>query len=96
MDFITGLPKIRKQNEEIIVVADNLFESAHFVPVKSTFKEVQIAEIFLQEIFQLHGIPKEIIYYRDSKFTCNFWKTLFAGLDTQLSFSTAYHPQTDG
>ena len=44
----------------------------------------------------MHGIQKEIIFDRDSRFTCNFWKTLFTGLDTQLSFSTAYHPQTDG
>jgi hypothetical protein len=32
----------------------------------------------------------------DAKFTSNFWKCLFTGLETQLIFSMAYHPQTVG
>ena len=50
----------------------------------------------MKEIFRLHGIPKVIISDRDVKFTENFWKVLFKGLDTQLNFSIAYHPQNDG
>ena len=37
-----------------------------------------------------------IVLNRDTKFTGNLWKSLFKGLGTQLNFSTAYHPQTDG
>jgi len=33
---------------------------------------------------------------RDVKFTSNFWKSLFAGLETRINFSTSYHPKTDG
>jgi hypothetical protein len=50
----------------------------------------------MKEIFRLHGIPKVVIFDRDVKFTENFWKALFKGLDTQLNFSNAYHLQTDG
>jgi transposase InsO family protein len=52
--------------------------------------------MFMKEIFRLHGIPKTVILDRDTKFTRNFWKSLFKGLDTQFNFSTAYHPQTNG
>jgi len=43
----------------------------------------------------LHGIPKKIVYDRDSKFTSRFWEELFLGLGTKLAFSTTYHPQTN-
>jgi len=79
-----------------MVVVDKLSKTAHFIPVKSTYKAVNIADIFMKEIFRLHGILKFIILDRDVKFTGNFWKSLFQGFDTKLNFSMAYHPQTDG
>eukprot|EP00253_Pinus_taeda_P012980 PITA_12980 len=96
MDFITGLSKSKKTNDSIMVVVDKLSKSAHFILVQSTYRAAQIANIFMQNIFKLHGLPKVIISDRDVKFTSAFWRTLFEGLGTQLSFSTAYHPQTDG
>ena len=82
MDFITGLPKSKKQNDSIFVVIDMLSKASHFIPMKSTFKVVNIADIFLKEIFRLHEIPKEIILDRDTKFTNKFWRSLFSGLET--------------
>jgi len=79
-----------------LVVIDKLNNFAHFIHVKSTLKAINIAEIFMKEIFRLHGIPKMVISDRDVKFTYAFWKELFAGLNTNLNCSTSYHPQTDG
>ena len=79
-----------------MVVIDKLSKSAQFITVKSTFKAINIVEIFMKEIFRLHGIPKMVISDRDVKFTSVFWKELFVGINTNLNFSTSYHPQTDG
>ena len=79
-----------------MVVIDKLNKFAHFIPIKSTFKAINIVEIFMKEIFRLHGIRKMVISDRNVKFTSSFWKELFAGLNTNLNFSTSYHPQTDG
>eukprot|EP00253_Pinus_taeda_P019401 PITA_19401 len=95
MDFITRFPKTKRNNDSIMVVVDKLSKAAHFIPVQSTYKAAQIAHIFMQNVFKLHGLPKTIISDRDVKFTSAFWRTLFAELGTQLNFSTAYHPQTD-
>ena len=69
MYFTTGLLKRKKQNDSIFVVIDKLSKAAHFIPIKSTYKAVNIVDIFLKEIFRFPGIPKEIILYRDVKFT---------------------------
>ena len=85
-----------RQHDSIMVVVDKLTKEAHFILVKSTHKIDDIAQIFMKEIFKLHGFPKEIVSDRDVKLTSNFWKRLFAYLGTKLNFSTTYHPQTDG
>jgi len=96
MDFIIRLPKSTKHNDSIMLVLDKLRKDAHFIPIKSTCKAIDIANIFMKEIFRLHGMPKEIISDRDTKFTSSFWKSLFVCFETKLLFSTSYHPQTDG
>ena len=79
-----------------MVVVDKLSKATHFVLVKTTYKSANIADIFLKQIFRLHGISKVIISYRDPKFTGKFWKYLFKGLNTTLNFRTSFHPQIDG
>ena len=93
MDFITGFPKTKMHNDSIMVVIDKLTKSAHFILVKSTYKSINIVEIFMKEMFRLHGIPKMVILDRDVKFTSMFWKELLVRLNTNLNFSTSYHPQ---
>jgi transposase InsO family protein len=44
----------------------------------------------------LHGVPKKIVSDRGTQFTSKFWEGLHETLDTQLYFSFAYHPQTNG
>ena len=68
-----------------MVVVDKLSKSAHFIPLKTTYKAANIADIFLKQFFRLHGVPKVIISDRDPKFTGNFWKYLFKGLNTTLN-----------
>jgi hypothetical protein len=96
MDFITGLPTSTKQNDSIMVVVDKLNISSHFIPIKMACKAIDIANIFMKEIFRVHGMPKEIMSDRDTKFTSNFWKSLMVGIETKLMFSTTYQTQTDG
>ena len=91
LDFIMGLPRTKKKNDSIMVVVNKLTKYSHFIPVKSTYKAINIADIFMREISRLHGIPKTIISNWDVKFTSKFWKSLFEGLKTKLGFSTAYH-----
>jgi transposase InsO family protein len=75
---------------------DQLTKVAHFISVKSTYSRPQLAELYMSRIVCLHGVPKEIVSERRTQFTSRFWERLHETLDTQLCFSSTYHPQTDG
>jgi transposase InsO family protein len=96
MDFITELPRTSKGYDSIGVIVDRLTKVAHFIPVKVTYKGSQLEELYMARIVCLHGVPKKIIFDRGSQFSLRFWKSFHENMDTKLSFSSAYHPQTDG
>jgi transposase InsO family protein len=96
MDFIIGLSRTQSRYNSIWVIVDRLTKVAHIIPVKITYSRPQLAELYMSRIVCLHGVPKKIVSDRGVQFTLRFWERLHETLDTQLCFSSAYHPQTDG
>jgi hypothetical protein len=50
MNFITRLPRTSKLHDSIMVVVDNITKDAHFTPLKTTHKAVDVANIFMKEV----------------------------------------------
>jgi hypothetical protein len=96
MDFIMGLSRTQSGYDFIWVTVDRLTKVAHFIPVKTTYSGPQLAELYMSRIVYLHGVLKKIVFDRGTQFTSKFWERLHETLDSQLRFSSAYHPQTDG
>jgi hypothetical protein len=96
VDFIVGLPRTQSGYHSIWVIVDRFTKIAHFIHIKTTYSGLQLAELYMSRIVCLHGVPKKIVSDRGTQFTLNFWERLHETLDTQLRFSSAYHPQTDG
>jgi hypothetical protein len=57
MDFIVGLPLTRTDYDSIWVVVDRLTKAAHFIPVKTTYNSAVLAELYMDRIVCLHGVP---------------------------------------
>ena len=92
MDFVSALPRTPAGNEVVWVVVDRLTKSAHFIPLRVGCTMEKLARLYVKEIVRLHGVPKEIISDRDSRFVSRFWQSLHEALGTQLRFNTAFHP----
>ena len=96
IDLITNLPRTSSGKTAILVAVDKFTKMVHLGATNHNATGTKIAHLLMDIVFKHHGIPLKIISDRDVRFTSTFWKELFSILGTELSFSTAYHPQTDG
>jgi hypothetical protein len=74
--FIEGLPCPSRGYNSIRVIVDRLTKSAHFIPISTTYRVRQYAELYMSHIVCYHGIPKTIISDRGSIFVARFWEQL--------------------
>jgi hypothetical protein len=95
MDFIVDLPHTSRRYNSIWVIVDCLTKSAHFIPVFTTYRVRQYAELYMSHIIRYHGIPKTIISDIWSIFVAHFLEQLHDCLGTHLIRSSAYHSQTE-
>ena len=95
MDFIVGFPDV-KGCRSILVVVDRFSKYGVFIPAPNACPAEVAAELIMRNVVKYFGLPEDIISDRDSRFTGKFWTTLFNMLGSDLKFSTANHPQTDG
>ncbi|GKC44957.1 putative reverse transcriptase domain-containing protein, partial [Tanacetum coccineum] len=79
----------------IWVIVDQLTKSAHFLPIRENDPLDKLARLYLNRIVAWHEIPVSIICDRDGRFTSIFWRSFQKALGTNISMSTAYHPETD-
>jgi hypothetical protein len=84
MDFIVGLPNTSQRHDSIWVIVDRLTKTAHFLPVHTTYNAKKYAEIYLDQIVRLHGVPKTIISDHGAQFIAQFWEQLQHALETKL------------
>lgn len=95
MDFIERLPLSASCNV-ILVIVDKFSKFAHFLALRHPYTALSVAQLFMDQVHCIHGLPCAIISDRDRVFTSALWKELFRRAGTQLRMSSSYHPQTDG
>ena len=71
MDFIKGLPNA-KGKTMILVVADRFSKYGYFIGLSHPFKAFSVAQLFLDNIYKLHGAPSSIVFDKDKVFLNSF------------------------
>ena len=95
MDYMLGLPSTKQGNDCVFVVVDRFSNMAILVAYKKNITVEATVKLFFERVWVHFGIPQTIVSDRDSRFLSTFWSSLWSLLDTKLTKSTAFHPQTD-
>ncbi|MBW0589085.1 hypothetical protein O181_128800 [Austropuccinia psidii MF-1] len=97
MDCVTGLPEGGDRSyHSCLVIVDRFIKTPIFLPCHKDDTAIDTALLIWNRVVSWTGIFTNIISDRDPKFTSELWTNLHQLFGTKLSFSTAYHPQTDG
>ncbi|KAJ9514703.1 hypothetical protein QJQ45_028419 [Haematococcus lacustris] len=96
MDLITKLPSASHGYDAICVFVDRLSKMVHFVPCKESMNAKGFARLFVDNVFKLHGLPKDMVSDRGPHFHNTFWHHVQKLLGMRGSLSSSYHPQSDG
>ncbi|MBW0555062.1 hypothetical protein O181_094777 [Austropuccinia psidii MF-1] len=95
MDFITQLP-LSNSFDSILVIVDRFSKIEVFIPTMYSMTSLDLAHLFIKNIFSKHGLPSSIVSDRGPLFVSSFWTNLCQQLKISRDLSTAHHPETDG
>ncbi|KAK8670720.1 hypothetical protein V6N13_037338 [Hibiscus sabdariffa] len=61
MDFVSVFPFTPRKKDSVWVIVDRLTKSSHFIPVRVNMSSNILAEMYIQEVIRLHGVPISIV-----------------------------------
>ncbi|MBW0545327.1 hypothetical protein O181_085042 [Austropuccinia psidii MF-1] len=97
MNWVAGLPPGGdKSYNACLVIVDRFSKTPIFLPCHKDDTAMDTALLIWNRVVSWTSIFTNIISDRDRKFTSTLWTNLPQLFGTKLSFSIAYHPQTDG
>ena len=79
-----------------MVIVDRFTKMIHLKATTTNVSSEEIAKIYRDDIWKLHGIPRKILSNRGPQFASKFMEEFTKALGMKRQLSTAYHPQTDG
>jgi hypothetical protein len=95
MDYMSGLPSTNQGNDCVFVVVDQFSKMAILTSCKKSMTATDTAKFFFEQVWVHFGIRHTIISDQGNKFLNTFWMSLWSLLDTKITKSTIFHPQTN-
>ena len=82
--------------DTIIVIIDKFIKMVRLKATMTNVSSKEIAKIYRDKIWKLHGVPRKILSNRGLQFASKFMEEFIKVLETMRKLSTVYYPQTDG
>uniref|UniRef100_A0A8K9WM10 Gypsy retrotransposon integrase-like protein 1 n=1 Tax=Oncorhynchus mykiss TaxID=8022 RepID=A0A8K9WM10_ONCMY len=95
LDFVTGLPSSAGKTV-ILTVVDRFSKAAHFIPLAKLPSAKETAQIIIENVFRIHGLPSDVVSDRGPQFTSQFWREFCRLIGASVSLSSGFHPQSNG
>ncbi|MBW0542317.1 hypothetical protein O181_082032 [Austropuccinia psidii MF-1] len=97
MDWVTALPPgCEKGYNACLVIMERYRKTPIFLPFHKYYTAMDTPISVWNRLVSHTSLFKNIISDRDPKLSSALWTNLHTLLGTKHSFSTAYHPQTEG
>jgi hypothetical protein len=96
MNYMSGLLSTKRGNDYFFMVVDQFSKMGILVACKKNITTEATTKLFFELVWVHFGIPQTIVLDRDNQFLSIFWSSLWSLLDTKLTKSMTFHPQTDG
>ena len=76
VDFVSGMPSTTRGHDAIMTVVDLFFKHGMFIPCRKDVTADDLVYVFLPEVIQLKGCPRQIASDADKLFESQAWKEL--------------------
>jgi hypothetical protein len=96
MEYMSILPSTKRGNNCFFVVVDLFPKMVILSTCKKNIIKESTTNLFFVLVWVHFIIPQTIISDHENRFLSSFWSNLWSLLDTKLTKSTSFHPQTDG
>ncbi len=95
LDFVTGLPP-SAGNTVVLTVVGRFSKAAHFIPLPKLPSTKETAQVMVDHVFKIHGLPTDVVSDRGPQFKSQFWEEFCRLIGASSSLSSGFHPQTNG
>ena len=90
VDFITKLPVVAGK-DAILVVCNRLSKMTHFVATTEETSVEELARLFRNNVWKLHGLPESVVSDRGPQFVAELMKELNQILGIKMKLSTVFY-----
>lgn len=85
-----------KGNSVILTIIERFSKAGHFVALSKLPSALETANLLVDHVFRLHGLPADIVSDRGPQFTSQVWRQFCKCLGATVSLSSGFHPQSNG